>query len=93
MSEFVNFFTTYFWLIIFLIIWTIALKGLALWKAAKNSDFVWFVILLILNDIGILELIYIFAVQTKTNKQVFSSKCCGKTFRSDRTPTASNPRV
>ncbi|OJI08656.1 MAG: hypothetical protein COV08_03500 [Candidatus Vogelbacteria bacterium CG10_big_fil_rev_8_21_14_0_10_49_38] len=45
-------------LIAFLIIWTLVWKGLALWRAAKNGARVWFVILLVVNTVGILDLIY-----------------------------------
>ena len=40
--------------------WTIVWKGLALWKAAKKDSKVWFGLLLIINTIGILEILYFF---------------------------------
>lgn len=48
-----------FWLVV-AILWTLPWKGVALWKAAKNSDKVWFSLLLIINTLGILEILYIF---------------------------------
>jgi|GEM_PF-889709 len=45
--------------IIVLIVIVSILKGIALWKAARNNDLGWFVCLLIINTAGILELIYI----------------------------------
>lgn len=39
--------------------WTIAWKGIALWRSARRDDFWWFVALLIINTLGILEIIYI----------------------------------
>lgn len=47
------------------IVWSLVWKGLALWKAAKAGSKPWFIILLVLNTIGILEIIYIFAVKPK----------------------------
>ena len=41
-------------------IWTLVWKGLALWKSANKKSVPWFVILLIFNTIGILEILYIF---------------------------------
>jgi len=41
-------------------IWSLIWKGFALWKAAKNNQRNWFIALLVLNTIGILEIIYIF---------------------------------
>ncbi len=53
------------------IIWSIIWKGVALWKAARNSDKAWFLIMLIVNTIGVLEIIYIFGFGKK-NRQSLS---------------------
>lgn len=42
-----------------LIVWSLIWKGLALWKAARRGDTAWYVLLLILNTIGIVEIFYI----------------------------------
>lgn len=42
------------------VIWTIPWKGLALWKSAKKGDRIWFVILLLVNTLAILEIVYLF---------------------------------
>ena len=47
-------------------IWTIILKGFALWYAARNRQKAWFVILLVVNTLGILELIYLVWFRPKT---------------------------
>lgn len=44
------------------LLWTIPWKGYALWVAAKNSHKWWFIALLVINTVAILEIIYIFAV-------------------------------
>ena len=54
-------------LITLLAIWTIPWKAVALWKSARRNNLAWFIILLLVNTIGILEIIYIFAVAR--NKQ------------------------
>lgn len=41
-------------------IWIAFWKGLALWKAARKKQVAWFVILLIVNSLGLLEIAYIF---------------------------------
>lgn len=48
--------------IVLLALWTIPWKGYALWLAAKNTHKWWFIALLIVNTVAILEIIYIFAV-------------------------------
>ena len=49
-------------------IWTLAWKGVALWKAAKNNDKYWYIALLVINTVGILEIIYIFIFADKKGK-------------------------
>lgn len=46
--------------LVLLSLWTLPWKGVALWKAAKKNDLVWFIVLLIINTVGILEILYIF---------------------------------
>ncbi len=43
----------------------IVLKGYALWHAARRSEKWWFIALLVINTIGILELVYLFFVVGK----------------------------
>lgn len=43
-------------------IWSLLWKGLALWRAAKRGDMWWFIAFLVLNTLGILEIIYLFVV-------------------------------
>ena len=51
-----------------LIVWSLVWKGIALWKAARNSHQAWFVVMLIVNTIGILEIIYIYGFAKKSQK-------------------------
>lgn len=48
---------------ILLILWALAWKGVALWRAAKNDQKYWYVALLVINLLGILEIIYLFFFQ------------------------------
>ncbi len=41
-------------------IWTLVWKGLALWKAGQLKQKVWFVLLLVINTMGLLEIAYVF---------------------------------
>ncbi|MBU4331661.1 hypothetical protein KKD19_03825 [Patescibacteria group bacterium] len=52
-------------LIPLLIVWSSVWKAIALWKAARLGSKAWFVILFIVNALGILEIIYIFAIAKK----------------------------
>ncbi|MCX6812056.1 MAG: DUF5652 family protein [Candidatus Berkelbacteria bacterium] len=46
--------------IVTLLIWSLPWKAVALWKAARNNHIAWYIILTIVNTIGILEIFYIF---------------------------------
>jgi len=48
-----------------MVIWSIIWKGLALWKAAQNESKPWFVVMLVTNTVGILEILYIFVFSKK----------------------------
>ena len=65
------------WFILFLaalIIWDLVWRGIALWKAARNNDNIWFIFLLIINSVGILPIIYIFFFSKKRAKQAVPVK-------------------
>lgn len=46
-------------LILLAALWTLAIKGYALWHAARAGQKEWFIALLIINTLGILEIIYL----------------------------------
>ena len=50
-----------------LIIWAIIWKGIALWHAARNKQLAWYLVLLIVNTVGILEIIYLVFFRNKQN--------------------------
>ncbi len=49
-----------------LIVWSFVLKGIALWKAARAGSKLWFIALLVINTLGILELLYIFVFSKRS---------------------------
>lgn len=49
-------------------LWALLWKGLALWKAAKLDQRNWFIVLLIVNAVGILEIVYLFWFAKKRMK-------------------------
>jgi len=40
--------------------WSMFWKGISLWRAGKENQRNWFIALLLINTIGILEIIYLF---------------------------------
>ena len=45
--------------LVVLTLWTIVLKGFALWHSARASQKWWFIALLVINTVGILEIVYL----------------------------------
>jgi uncharacterized protein (DUF983 family) len=48
------------WALLLLVTWMVVWKGLALWKSARLNQPVWFIFLLVINTMGILEILYIY---------------------------------
>ncbi len=48
------------WLIALLVAWSLVWKGLALWKAARDGSRNWFTVLLLVQTLGILEILYLY---------------------------------
>ena len=56
--------------ILLIVLWTLPWKGVALWKAARNNHKTWFIVLLIVNVLAILEILYIFVFSKKKPQQI-----------------------
>lgn len=54
--------------ILVLMIWTLIWKGWALWISARQGSKVWFIVLLLINTVGILEILYIFLFSKRKNR-------------------------
>jgi|TARA_Y100000310_G_C20597870_1_gene771434 hypothetical protein len=54
--------------------WIIVWKGFGLWHSAKNSQKPWFIALLVINSLGILPIIYLFAFRKNRKKLTILGK-------------------
>ena len=45
--------------------WSLVWRGMALWKAARRGDNKWFIVLLIVNTVGILDILYLYVFSKK----------------------------
>ena len=54
-------------------LWSLIWKGFALWKSAKKNSPIWFIVLLVVNTMGILEILYIFVFSKMGSKKQNSS--------------------
>jgi len=58
------------WLILLTICWVLPWKAVALWRAAKNNHKIWFIVLFLLNTLGVLEIVYIFGFSKKSTPKL-----------------------
>ncbi len=61
--------SVYTTIIITLVIWSLPWKAIALWKAARRKATIWYIALLIINTVGILEILYIFIFCNKQEEK------------------------
>ena len=61
-------------LAVVVIIWALFWQALGLWHAARRGEWIWFVIFLLVHTLGILEIIYLFAVIKLRFNELFSMK-------------------
>lgn len=47
-------------ILIVVLVWSLYWKGRSMWLSAKHGDRIWFIILLLVNSMGILDMIYIY---------------------------------
>ncbi len=47
------------------LIWAVIWKGMALWRAARLKQMGWYIALLIINTVGIFEIIYLIATSKR----------------------------
>ncbi len=58
-------------LLLVLVLWSVVWKGLALWHSAKRGEKWWFVAILVINTVGILEIIYLFGFAKLKASELF----------------------
>jgi len=57
-----------------LLVWATVWKGWALWLAARRGELPWFIALLIINTVGILEIFYIFVIAKQKDAKEMGEK-------------------
>ena len=55
-----------FWIIAIVYVWSLVWKAIALWKSARQGQGVWFGVFLVVNTLGLLEILYIFYFARQT---------------------------
>lgn len=67
------------------LLWSIFWKGLALWHSARRGEYWWFLALLVINTVGILEIVYLFGFAKLKFDELFTF---GKKIEPTHTPHA-----
>ncbi|MFA5841872.1 MAG: DUF5652 family protein [Candidatus Paceibacterota bacterium] len=49
-------------IILIILIWSVYWKGRALWTSARGTHTIWFVAFLLVNTLGVLEILYIYVL-------------------------------
>ena len=60
----------HYWIIIAVVLWSLPWKAAALWRAARRGHVGWFIALIILNTLAILDILYIFVFSKWGMKKV-----------------------
>ena len=87
--------TSFFFLIFVIVIAELILKGITLWKSARNNQPVWFLVILIFNTAGILPLIYLL-LENRTgvnNKQYNSQKKSNRNTKRNVKPKSMKKQI
>lgn len=60
--------TTGLVLVLLLVVWDLVWKGFALWRAGRNNQQGWFIVLLLINSVGVLPIVYLLTHRPKNEK-------------------------
>lgn len=52
------------------LVWSLIWKGFALWRCGRNKQNIWFIVILVVNSLGILEILYLLFFQKNKNKRI-----------------------
>ncbi|MBI4812672.1 hypothetical protein HY798_04565 [Candidatus Falkowbacteria bacterium] len=57
------------WIVLAITLWILPWKGVALWISARKGAKWWFIALLVINTLAILEILYIFVFSKRGEKK------------------------
>ena len=60
----------FIFLLVIVSIWTLIWKGMALWHAARSKQKGWFIVMLIINSMGLIPIIYLLWFKNEAPKPV-----------------------
>lgn len=57
-------------MLLIIMAWSLFWKGLALWRSARLGQKNWFIALLVINTVGILEIVYLYYITKPENNNL-----------------------
>jgi methionyl-tRNA synthetase len=70
----------------FLLLWIIIWKALALWQSARRGQKIWFIALLVVNTLGLLEIIYLVILYFQSKREGPINPIAPKDFTPPQNP-------
>jgi hypothetical protein len=61
-------------LFLLIVLWSFLWKGIALWRSAELQHRYWFIAILIINSLGILEIAYLYFIARKYEVEVIETE-------------------
>jgi hypothetical protein len=67
-------YSLWFWVVVLVLsVWDSVWKCIGLWKSARHNQLVWFVVLAVVNTVGILPIVYVRFFQPRTSDRTKKS--------------------
>jgi len=77
--------TGHLWVVVLILLWTLPWKAAALWRSARRAQLGWFLVMTVVNTLGILEILYIFFFsQEKVTPQPSTAETFRSRFKSEQ---------
>ena len=88
-----NFLVTNMWIIVAIIIWSIPWKAAALWRSARRGHLGWFLVLIVLNTLAILDILYLVVFSEWGTKNQQEEKSKEQAIQKASQPSANNKQM
>jgi len=91
MNQLINSWQDFSIAFVLVLAWSLLWKGWALWKAAQRKQKIWFVVILLINTVGILDILYVFIFSNDETIKKIKGIFSGKSKEPAETVPPSNP--
>jgi len=94
LNEFPTFWAQNMGLFYVLSIWSLIWKGFAMWHSSQRKEKAWFIVFLIVNTFGLLEILYLFVFSRPKKEKLVKEEVKKKELEEKKEPeeTTSSPK-